>query len=474
MICNDRTGIDGLQLVFPGGKSKTLSKQDAKELASLKLYDGRKYQIFALSIEQTNWWAEKSKFNLCQTLLPKINVAKIFIVDHLGKHRDLCWVKKLAQNGYAYCLGACGQTAVTQMNDMNCNGYYDLGIKHCNAEWAANNPLTDVPSIAKCAEWQMNITNAINGTPSCIAQICSDYDIAGYAQPFDGSKVNEFLSNVLKTLNRKNNKSLLSQLLPTQVIEQTINVDTCDFYVIFSLKHKSSYKSTATGKRTLKMNRAEMDDEIYNFYQQQRKLDNNCISRDELNEWLRALFKTSDRLKNELYEKYKWNEWSDEGKLAHLEEIVLKTTDYVVDHVQQQQKQRQSDLEKKYIQINMIQNEDDGKDDLDEYIVSLQKKYEYTKKKLESNGNYSFKNKGTFKINRKSRNITNQPRISDAFKRVETLNAQNQQNIQKVMDDHIMLRGGSNHRNHNQKVRSPPNKKQKMSQSKIFNFFKTK
>ena len=119
-------------------------------------------------------------------------------------------------------------------------------------------------------------------------------------------------------------------------------------------------------------------------------------------------------------------------------------------------------------------NEDDGKDDLDEHIVSLQKKYEYTEKKLESNGNHSSKNKGTIKVNKKSRNIINQPRISNAFKGVETLTTQNQQNMQKVMDDHILLRAGSNHRNHNKKVRSPPNEKQKMSQSKMFNFFKTK
>ena len=96
-------------------------------------------------------------------------------------------------------------------------------------------------------------------------------------------------------------------------------------------------------------------------------------------------------------------------------------------------------------------------------------------------------------MNKKSLSIISQPRIDDTFKKLELENEKKKIQKQQVMRDYQLLKGGINHSNHNQKskvsdkdslgdehedetaiIPDPPQKKRKVSQTKIMNYFKKK
>ena len=97
IITTDIGSVHGEQMVFPGGKSMKLPKQETEALARRGFVEGVVKDGIALCVEQTAWWAEKCKRMLLHTLLSEIPNIKIFIVDHLGKHMDKIWAVSLAK-----------------------------------------------------------------------------------------------------------------------------------------------------------------------------------------------------------------------------------------------------------------------------------------------------------------------------------------------------------------------------------------
>eukprot|EP01084_Bolivina_argentea_P031209 57780_1 len=148
IITEDTGKIFGNQLVFPGCKSMKLPKAALYALNKIGLYEGHTFKSHTLTIEQTAWWAEKSKRHLLHTLLKHISGVKILTMDHLGKNMDLNWAIKLAENGYIVAPGAAGETPSTQINDMNCNGFYDKGVVHLNNVWSITSQPNTIPTMA--------------------------------------------------------------------------------------------------------------------------------------------------------------------------------------------------------------------------------------------------------------------------------------------------------------------------------------
>eukprot|EP01083_Nonionella_stella_P063055 163897_1 len=470
IISDDLGKIWGNQIVLPGGKKKKLTADERGKIVAMGLGEGKVLSGHTICIEQTAWWAEKSKFSLLRTLCVHTPSVYLIIMDHLGKHMDAIWDKEMATNGFVVAPGAAGHTPTTQMNDMDLNGFYNKGLEHLNNKWMLTCKPNTVPTWSECVQMQLSIAKAYNATPRCLEITSNDYDEAGYTLNFDGSNKEKFLKRSFDKLLKNMNDTWIGTHISPDVLSGGLDIDTCSIDEILALGDKRGRKkNNVQGKRTdFAFSRDEWDEQIELHLAVEEK--ESFMTRDNLNEFIESLFAESEQIAKHIEKEFKFDKLSDSGRRDILPKVTRYTREYCGEYEAKLQAQRQKAFRKHFHDVGEDANDwstdwAEGGLDISSYVMKPKTRADTIEKTLASGGLWSKKRHGKMKPNKKSSHFIQQKSIVKMFEKISIRNT--------IANRNKGGGGGSNNHNHNSdaqnsviEIREPPKKKRRKNKNK--------